>query len=450
MRSKKILYIKIWIILIAIVTMLLVFPVSKSVIYADGSVVNSAEMDNNLFNKLVMIRGTNYLKSDSFISDKYKTIDLSGDDLIFNNSKNIEDVSGLTQFKFTATTTLNLSHNSIKTISSDVLRSFPKLETLIVSDNQLESIDITASYRLRVLIADNNKLTKLDATDMYATDGLIDLSSNYFKDFKDITLPNQAVNVNTTIKLYNNNIQQFEGVEEGYNVMLGLQGFQTIGKSIEFKQKMAYYKTDNSQKLKIVISQNGLDKYTIVDSEITEDKIDINLGYGKYEISYYLINDDGTVSEVSVKRNPDTSHEDYFKNNDYLRYYKYKEFDLVPSSPTYIYVFKGKEYLEEQIETITKVGKIEAEADEGCKIYYKISSGEWKEGSTIPIKRGGKYNIVVKAVSSDGLNESKEVNIVINAAPSLRFPSILIVIFIVVGIIIILGIGLPLLKKYVL
>ena len=449
MKKKIIFNNKIWIVLIAMLAMLLVFPISSRVAHADTQVV-STDMDNNLFNKLARLRGTNYLKTESFNSEKYEKLDLSGEQLISDTSTNIEDIAGLTKFKFNFTKELNLSHHSITEVPNDVLKAFPKLETLIISNNQIEDIDLTGCYNLRVLIADNNLLTRLDATDMYATDGLIDLSANMFTDVKNITTPKQAVNVNMTIKLYNNNIQEYDGFEQGYNVLLGLQGLQSKSEKIELKQKMAYFKADNSQRMKVVITQNGEEKYSFIDTEIEEEKIDFDLDYGTYEVSYYYVNDDMTLAEASVKRNTDPTDETFFADNDYFKYYSYKEFKVVPSTPTYLYVFGDKTYTEAEVENIKKTCKIEVTADAESKVYYKMSGGDWKEGSTIPIKRGGKYTIRLKSISLDEKHESEEVTIFINASPNLRIPSILIAVLIIMGSVALFGIVLPLIKKYVL
>ena len=431
------------IILILILFLVALFPAMQGFAYADTQVVESDMQDGNLYSKLLKAGG-GLLRSETFNKEKYSTITLQGVTTA-NTDSNIVDLSGLTLFKFDYTTTLDLSNNNITEVTADVLSVFPNLEELILTNNDIASIDLSGCYNLKKLIIDNNELTKIDLTDFNPTNGEIDLSCNYIDSINSITFPSQTINVSTKIDLYNNNITDYTTPVQGYTINLGLQGLQASGGNIEKKQQVVYYKTNDTQNMKTVISKGTEVKYTFVSSEMTETRKELVFDNGTYSISYYYDND-GTEEIVSAKGFTVRTGDDYYK--DYFRYYKYKEFNVVPSKPTYVYVVDGVEY--QDVDKITKVSTIKVSADDDAVVYYSLNGGAWVQGDEIPITIGGKYTIDIKATTLDGVYESEEVSIFISASASLKFPSILIVVLIIIVAVVLFGVGFPLLRKYVL
>ena len=435
-----------WLIILVLIMFLIVlFPLAQGVVRADTQIAESDMEDGNLYKKLLK-EGGGLLRSETFNKPKYETLRLHGV-TTQNTDSNIMDLSGLTLFKFDYTTTLDLSNNNVTIVPAEVLSAFPNLEELILTNNNISSIDISGCYNLKRLILDNNNIERIDLSDFNPKDAEVDLSGNYIDSMKDIIFPSQTINVSTTIHLYNNNITDFESASAGYTINLGLQGIHTKKGSVEKKQSIAYYKTEDSQNLKTVISSGDEALYTFNSNDITNNKTDIVLDNGSYSVSYYYV--DGTEEKIiSTKGFTVRTGDDYYK--DFFRYYKYQEFNVNPSTPTYVYVIGDKEYASGDDVKINRKSIIKVFADEDATIMYSIAGGEWQEGNEIPITRGGKYTIEVKALSADGKYTSENLSIFISAAASLTFPSVLIVILIIIGAVVLFGVGFPLLRKYVL
>lgn len=431
-------------ILIILLLVVAVFPVARSVTYADTQITESDMDDSNLYSKLLKLGG-GIVRSETFNKEKYSTISLTGVTTA-NTDSNIVDLSGLMLFKFEYTKVLDLSNNNISTVSAEVLNCFPNLEELILTNNNISSIDLSGCYNLKRLIIDNNNLKKIDLSSINPSDTEIDLSNNYISSMSSIVFPSQLVNVNATIKLYNNNISDYVSSPSGYAIHLGIQGLHSSENTIEKKQKITYYKTDDEQSLKVVISQNDVAKYTFTNDSVTTNATAISLDNGDYDISYYYMGEEEKI--ISNKGFTARTGDEYYK--DYFRYYKYTQFQIVPSQPTFVYVIDGVEYDQSEVDKITKKVTIKIFADDDVTVYYSIANGKWQEGREITVTQGGRYIIDVKAVSLDGQYTSKGLNIFISASSSLKVPDILIVLLIVIGAVLIFGVGYPLLKKYVL
>jgi len=435
-------YSKFLYVLLIFAMMLCVSPFSADTAFARGANVSDTDIDINLYNKLCAVKGSSrVLYSNDFNSEKFATITMHGADTV-NKDSNLVDITGLEKFRFDYTTTLDLSNNSIMEISATTLSAFPNLQVLIVSNNQLTSLDVSGCYKLKQVIANNNNLSNFNAGDMNATDCVINLSANKLDSFSDITLPYQADEVIATLNLYANNITDFDSTPAGYQVNLGLQGISNK-KNIEKKDIVKYYPTAEDLDVKYVIKSGSNVIRSFVNSDISQVE-NIDLPYGDYAIEYYYINDLSEEKIISTKT--DKAGGDYYQK--FFDYFKYSEFSILPSSPDYVYIIDGKEYSD--VNRITKKCQITLSGDEGTKLYYKISSGDWVEGSTINITRGGTYTIYVKSVSEDGAHESFEKAILIKASSNLTFPSILIILFIVLIGVGIFAVAYPFIKKYIL
>ena len=325
-------------ILIILLLVVAVFPVARSVTYADTQITESDMDDSNLYSKLLKLGG-GIVRSETFNKEKYSTISLTGVTTA-NTDSNIVDLSGLMLFKFEYTKVLNLSNNNISTVSAEVLNCFPNLEELILTNNNISSIDLSGCYNLKRLIIDNNNLKKIDLSSINPSGAEIDLSNNYISSMSSIVFPSQLVNVNATIKLYNNNISDYVSSPSGYAIHLGIQGLHSSENTIEKKQKITYYKTDDEQSLKVVISQNDVTKYTLTNDSVTANATAISLDNGDYDISYYYMGEEEKI--ISNKGFTVRTGDEYYK--DYFRYYKYTQFQIVPSQPTFVYVIDGVEY----------------------------------------------------------------------------------------------------------
>jgi len=184
---------------------------------------------------------------------------------------------------------------------------------------------------------------------------------------------------------------------------------------------------------------------------MTEDKLVVDLPNGNYEVNYYFVdvNNGNTLIESSTKRHPNPASEQHYAEHIYLRYYTYSEFSVIPTMPEFRYVIDGVEQGRNENVKITKKCTIKFNSDEGSKIYYQIGNSEWFEGGEYYLEQGGSYQIRVKAVSADGLYESRVKTIYVNAAVNLTLPGILMLVLVVMLTILIFGVGFPLLRKYV-
>lgn len=449
-------------ILMMLLLLVACFPLANSVVHAESQVM-STDMDENLFDKLARAKGGGisytYLTTESFNNSKFETLDLSGNGTVYTDS-NIQELSGLTMFKFQHTKTLILSDNSIQIITAEILSAFPYLEKLVVSNNILNSIDISGCRNLKTVILDNNLLESFDASALVAKNAEIDLSSNLLDSIHDLTLPSQTVEISTTIKLYNNNISDYQPLGEGYTTYLGIQGLQDKENIVQQNQPIVYYKTNNAQQIKIVISSNGEEKYTFVDDDFTEFRNEFDIPNGNYEVSYYFIKPDTTIVDSSTRKQISPDGQTFYKYspadptkdvNSYLRYYKYREFSVLPTKPTFVFLVDGETYEFGELSKIKKESTILVSADEDAKVYYRTSANsEWVEGREIPVERGGRYSIDIKAVSADGLYTSEITTVYITASANLKFPDILLIFVIIIGAVALFGVGFPLLRKYVL
>ena len=408
--------------------------------------------DSALYKRLRQIagRGGTILYDEDFNKETEKCVNL---DLSGTTSSKIADLSGLKNFKLNYTKTLNVSNNSLTTISTEVLNCIPKLETLIVSGNQLTSLDLSGCYNLKVVDASGNLLTSFNGFDMLSNGCSIDLSKNSFTSMNQITLPESTTGTNGIIKLYNNNISDFKAVEN-YTFHLGLQGLSFDETKVITKAKVVkYYKSSEVHRVKIVITKGEEVVYTLKDWEVTEDETSLPLQVGEYQVEYYYIANDNTEYPLSTKRHQETIDSDSYYNEvkNIVKYYdnQFSKFTVIPTSPTFKYVIKGKTYNEEDIAKLKSKAQIVLTADDDAECYYKFGeNGTWKKGSTIDITRGGSYFIEVKAVVGD--YESKTSMILIDASANLAIPSILLILLIVLGAGLLFGVGYPLIKKYVL
>jgi len=457
MLTKRKKYKGICSLIILILTAVVMFAVftPRGEVLADTTTTTVDETkigDSALYQKLRKLagRGGTILYDEDFNKETEKCINLN---LSGTTSSKIEDLSGLKNFKLNHTKSLNVSNNSLTTISTEVLNCMPKLETLIVSGNQLASLDLSGCYNLRVVDASGNLLTSFNGFDMLSNNCTIDLSKNSFTSMSQITLPEQVSGTTGTVKLYNNNITDFEGVEN-YTFHLGLQGLMFDETKVITKASVVkYYKSSEVHRVKIVITKGDDIVYSLKDWEVTDNETSMPLQVGEYQVEYYYVSADNTEYPLSTKRHQETIDSDTYYNDvkDIIKYYnnQYSKFTVVPTSPTFKYVIKGKTYNEEDIAKLKSKATIILTADDDAECYYKFGeNGTWKKGDTINVTRGGSYFIQVKAVVGD--YESETSLILIDASANLSIPSILLILLIVLGAGLLFGVGYPLIKKYVL
>lgn len=456
MKNRKI--VRFAILIMCLLALCLSFPMGKKAVFADATgvqVTDSKVGDSNLYSKLRSLALKNnkgsVIRDDTFNDPAFETLNLSG-----STSQQIYDLSGLKLFDLYYTKTLDISNNVIAEISADVLAGIPNLETLKVSGNQLTELDLSGCSRLKVVDASNNLLVSFKCGDINPADCEIDLSKNNFSSIKQIVLPSQVVGGIGSVKLYNNNIRDLESVS-GYKIFLGLQGLAFNDTTILQKSEtIRYYKSDEVHRIKTVISKDDTPVVTICDWKITKNYEEYVLEVGEYTVSYYYVNpsNENIDLPISTKMHRVTTEADTSYYNDVkniLKYYndQYSEFKVIPSVPTYKYMINDVLYNEEEITRLKSKATIMLSGDSNADIYYKFGeNGEWQKGNEIKLTKGGRYFIDVKAVVNG--YESQTATIFINANANLSFPTIILLLAILLGTGILFGVGYPLIRKYVL
>ena len=131
------------------------FSAGRGAVFADSTgaqVTDSKVGDSALYSKLKSLalrtEGVQTIRDNTFNKNltAYVNLDLSG-----TSSQQISDISGLKLFTLNFTKTLNISNNALTEVAADVLASMPNLETVIVSGNQLTSLDLTGCYKIKVV-----------------------------------------------------------------------------------------------------------------------------------------------------------------------------------------------------------------------------------------------------------------------------------------------------------
>lgn len=414
--------------------------------------------DEVLVQKLKKITNKQTLNTEVLNSsaDKYVNLNLSSSGA---TGSQIKDISGLALFKLSYTTTLNLTNNAITEIPKEVFDAMPNLNTLIVSNNQLQSLDLTGCYKLKVVDASGNMLESFNGFDL--ENGFnVNLSKNNFSEMSQIVLPDAISGATGTIELYNNNITDFTKIN-AYDFRLGVQGVafnktENEELRVEKSQKLVYFKTTAPHRVKVVVSKkNGetwQNVFEVKQWEETRERVEFNYTVGKYRVEYYYVDNDLTEYSISTYRHEETNEAEEYYNTvkSLLNYYNglFAEYSVVPSTPTYSIKVKDVTYKEGELDKLKSKGTLYLTGDEGAQMYYRIgSNGEWISGNEVTLDRGGTYFIEVKAVV-DGFESSTKL-ILINANPSLTLPSILLLILILVGAGVFFGVGYPLIRKYV-
>lgn len=439
------------IIMCAIFVAILGFSGTKTVFADTGKsqVTDTMVGDTYLYKKLQKLAGSSgVILYDSTFAN-FKKLDLHG-----TTASQITDISGLKLFTLEKVETLDISGNSITTIPNEVLTWLSGLQTLIVSQNQLTELDLTGCFNLRVVDASGNNLTSFNGYDMLSNGCDIDLSKNKFSSMSEITLPEYVAGATGSVKLYNNNIEDYE-VVDGYNVELGLQGLSFNETAvIERSQKVRYYKTASPFRVKTVITKvESEEEIVVIKDWLQAQDLEITLNVGKYRTDYYFVDIDDTEYEISTKRHPKVTTKDeyYNKVKDFMNYFNGQsaEFTVVPTTPQFKYLIKGLYYDENQITQLKSKAQIVLTADEDGECYYRFGeNGDWQKGNVINITKGGSYFVEVKSVVGD--YESEIRTILINGSASLTLPSIVLILLIVISGLLMFGIVYPLLKKYVL
>ncbi len=427
-------------------------------------------LDGELYDKL-QSEATKFLRGTlrEFTFWDIESLDLSGSPMTGNK---IKDLSGLNKLDFRSLKVLKLNYNDLGSITADPFKFMPKLTTLELVNCNINSIDLTKLTSLRKLVINGNNLTSIKLNNMvvngseYLADkqfisinssskvitwndtvetvSYVDLSNNNITSLKNIKFPEDVTSTKCTIDMYNNGLSDYDNSLVYIDLNLGLQGLAKSNLNID---------TVDDRDRTYIFKSTPFFYQLVGDANLEFKFVRTYTEQGVNKIQNIVISDDTMQTSQTFMLDLGHYTMDVYYNGDVIDYdtsewacYQQLTFDVLPSTPTHYYVVKGVRYPE--LVHLTQITTINLEADSGAEIYYRFSSSnEWVKGNSLTIKQGGNRTVYVKSVIGD--YESKEKMITINAAASLRVPSLLIVVLLIFALLVIVFVGVPLLRRYI-
>ncbi len=427
-----------------------------------GTDIPDTVLYEKLESQLQLVKGQ-AIKSNRFWD--FETLDLSSNPY---TDKKITNLTGLNNLDFRSLKVLKLNYNNIETIDKTVFKSMPNLETIEIVNSGVTSIDLSGLTKLHSINLAQNKISNISLTKL-VTDGstytasgyydkpnttwatttsnvsYVNLSSNLIDNIDDIKLPAENIGTKCEVVLYDNNIANYDNSMQYYDIKLGLQGLNTqlMDSTTDDDDNTTYYLYRSSHityynvgddkwqvKFTRKFKENGVERVqeiTLSDSS-EHNYTTLTLENGDYTMDVYY---DGALLDYDSTAN--------------TMGWKHSEFKVIPTLPGYYYEVKGVRY--DEIVKLDKVSTIVFTADKDATIYYRIGNGDWVKGNSLTISKGGYQTVYVKSVVGD--YESQERMIIINASTSLHIPAIMIIMLVVCGILVLVFVVTPLMRKYI-
>ena len=386
------------------------------------------------------------LRTKMFLEDD---IDISCLDL---SNKNISSLNNFSWMYFKESMTeINLNNNDIEEIKlqgsvNPFIRVSANLQKLSISNNGLNSIDLTGLTALNYLNLANNNLSAINLSGILASGGdvEIDLSVNNFSKFEDIALPSDENLLNDmNINLMRNNLPDRINTYAKINLILALQGVNSeFGIDVTTKDSIFYYKTGIEHLMLVVSLKDSTVAPIIIYDEQVSDKTNLVevLGVGDY-IAYYSKNNETFAS--------------LYDEDDVSTYaYMPQAFRILPVAPTFKLEYNGELVELNSIEELDKPAVLHLYSeDEDSEIYYQMpNSTEWVKADRVEITRGGIFTISLKTVVKDMAGnevESELAYALVKGRLNLYIPNAVLLLIIAAFTILFFAVALPLVKKYV-
>ena len=376
---------------------------------------------------------------DSFVKAGITELNLSLYDLMgATTSQTYEDsslfLSGLTYFNLSTIKKVNLSRSQLTKLDMTNFSTLTNLEELDLSNNAIEELQLgDYATTLTSLDLHNNKIASLDISKVTSDTITLNLSNNNIATLDHIVLP-KATTTNVAVVLYNNCLDltnpaiSTDRITYVYGMQKLLTDHYTSESNIAYQPIVGYVPHIFS----IAVQEDETVTETYLEALTgTEVWNSFRLPVANYRMKYYDVANAVYIEDTDV----DTGLVPF-------------DFTIVPTTPTYKIVFKGREYTEYK-STIVGRPTLKVGGGQG-EIYYSVAGQEWKklEGDTIRLaEQAGTYTVRLKNVEN-GIDSNI---VVVNLTTSLNqfLPDIVMVVIIVGIMLILFFVGIPLLKKYI-
>lgn len=414
-----------------------------------GNIISTSTItDNILYSRLLKLyneaNGTSYSDIYAKMFKEWTTIDIGGGQ--------IKSLEGLAYLDFSNLTTFVADMNEISTFDESCFsKTTSKFKSLSLAGNSISSFQITQLTGLYNINLSGNKLTSLDLSRIEGESGgnttfTLNVAGNTISSLSNIKLPTKRIG-NINLNVINNRITQIpsEYFTDAYTISAGIQGFSTLDDKFvtDSRSNVSVYRT-HKDNVKIEIWKIDGERDELITSIADNNTVDadvyfaegenvktLNLAVGEYEYRY-IVNGQ-KASEI------DDDDEEYLS----CFYLTSGRFNVIPQKPSYVFVYKDKEY--KTLNKVTGVVTVKLSGEEGATIMYQVNNGEWVTGDTISCANGGTYSIKVKSVVGD--MESEVENLLVRTSLNLYIPDGLMFVFVLLIALVLFLIVLPIISK---
>lgn len=408
----------------------------------EGYQISSTAMSTQLYSALLDVykaeKGVSYSTIYTDMFADFTQIDIS--------NKGIDSLTGMEKLELTELVTFKADLNPLSSFDEDCLSQtdYKKFANLSLAGcENISDVKLTKLVGLKDINLSGNKLSSIDLSAMTyesQSDITLNLAGNNISSMSSIVLPSRRVG-HVSLNIINNRITEIpsEYFTDKYTIFAGIQGFSTLDDKYvtDTKSNVTIYRMGNSDlKLEIYKIDGDSDelKYSIVDSDIADEEYSkkLSLPVGEYEYRYKIL--------------VDGEYEDAYKigvkdvNRKYLTSGK---FNIIPQKPTYIFVYKDKEY--KTLNKVTGAVTVKVSAEENATLMYQVNNGEWQTGDTIECSNGGTYSIKVKSVV--GGVESEVSTILVRTSLNLYIPDGVMLVFVLLIALVLFLVVIPIISK---
>lgn len=362
------------------------------------------------------------------------------------SNKGIDSLKGMEKLELTELVTFKADLNPLTSFDEDWLSQtdYKKFANLSLAGcENISDVKLTKLVGLKDINLSGNKLSSIDLSAMeYRNQSdvtvTLNLAGNNISSMSSIVLPTKRVG-HVNLNIINNHITEIpsEYFTEKYTISAGIQGFSTLDDKYvtDTKSNVTIYRMGNSDlKLEIYKIDGDMDelKYSITDDNFDGDENakTLSLPVGEYEYQY----------KMKVNGEYEDAYQNKYVNRKYLTSGK---FNIIPQKPTYIFVYKDKEY--KTLNKVTGAVTVKVSAEESATLMYQVNNGEWQTGDTIECSNGGTYSIKVKSVV-DGV-ESEVSTILVRTSLNLYIPDGVMLVFVLLIALVLFLVVIPIISK---